>query len=511
MPRYPQPNDGVPVWALVMDYRGRRLAWTSDGKPIAGLEALTIGSVELGEIPDALDLDGKDVRDGVSVALPWFEDEQPKDIQGAEVELALVPLSDWSKRYVMLLGRVTLTELDRPGQLIGVEVAPLDDAGDKWPPSTWVVNDNTFVESTTNPLAIFPAFFQQRINAEVYTVTVGPDPSNIGTGYPVPYGRTDGSRPSYQLPIVDRDAIGNNSKANELLVAGGIFPDVDFGLWVEVNDILDESTLSAPTIEHSVDALGQPINTINIHTANSDERKSKRWFISINENASPTPSAGAGHVAAWMLGRSKAVDLGWSAEAIQRSTAMEIGGYIDEPVGALEWVQDRVTGRFPIATSRAPGGLLRLVWVPYLGGPVVAELTDGERGVLRAGSVEERGEAKAQRVEVRYRLDASRDKYTKSLVMADGPTVESTETETIEADDVHTQTSAGVVAKYALWRKRYRRNLSVDVPVDVYGWLLPGMVVRYTDADLGISAKRYIVVSIQRTDRPFTALELTPI
>lgn len=511
MARYPQQGDGVPVWALVMDYHGRRLAWTSDGEAIAGLDALIVGSVEIGDISDAIDLDGNDVRGVVAIDLPWFEGEQPKGIQGADVELALVPLSDWTKRYVVLVGRVTTTELDRPGQLVAVELSPLDDAGDKWPPSTWVVNDNTFVQSTANALAVFPAFFQQRLNAEVYTVSVGPDPESLGTGYPVPYGKTGANRPSYQLPIVDRHANANNSSANELLVAGGIFPDVDFDLWVEVDGILDESGLLSPTVEHSIDALGQPINTIDVHSAASSERKSKRWFISINENASPTPTAGVGHVAAWVLWRSRAVDLGWSAEAIQRSRSLEVGGFIDEPVGPLEWVQDRVTGRFPIATSRAPSGLLRLTWVPYLGGNVVAELTDGEQGVLRAGSVEERGEPKPQRVEVRYAFDAARDRYRKSLVRADGPTNESTETETIEADDVHTATAAATIAKYALWRKRYRRTVSLDVPVEDYGWLLPGMVVRYTDSDLGVSRERHLVLSIQRTDRPYTALELTPI
>jgi hypothetical protein len=149
--------------------------------------------------------------------------------------------------------------------------------------------------------------------------------------------------------------------------------------------------------------------------------------------------------------------------------------------------------------------------VPYLGAPVAADLVDGERGVLRSGAVKEEGERQTNRVEVRYALDAYRDEYTKSLVMLDGPADETTPTETIEADDVHTDTTAGTVGGYALWRKRYRRTVSLDVPVEGYGWLLPGMVVRYTDPDLGVSRERYLVLSIQRTDRPFTALELTPI
>ena len=511
MARYPQQGDGVPVWVLLIEYRGRRLAWTSDGQEVSGLDALVVGAVEVPDISDRIDLDGQDVREPVAVSVPWFEGEQPRDIQSSPVELALVPLSTWGSRYVLLRGRVTRTELDRPGALIGVELSPADDAGDEWPPSTWVVDDKTFPETIVDPLAIFPAHVRPKLGGDVYQVSVGPDPASIGKGYPVPYGKMNGNRPNYKLPIVDRHANANNSDANELLAAGGVLPDFDFDLWVVVDDVIDESGLTSPAITPRIDGLGQALNTIQVTSAASKERKSKDWYITIHDNASPTATAGAGHVASWVLGRSQAVDLAWSGEAIARSTGLEIGGFIDEPVAPLAWVQDRVTGRLPLATSRAPGGLLRLAWVPYLGAPVAADLVDGERGVLRSGAVKEEGEQSTNRVEVRYALDAYRDEYTKSLVMLDGPADETTPTETIEADDVHTDTTAGTVGGYALWRKRYRRTVSLDVPVEGYGWLLPGMVVRYTDSDLGVSRERYLVLSIQRTDRPFTALELTPI
>lgn len=510
-PRYPLQGDGVPSWALVIDYLGRRLVWTSDGATMTGLDGLVVGAVEVADISDRLDLDGTDIREPVSVSIPWFEDEQPKDLQGSPVELALVPLSTYSERYVILKGRVTRTELDRPGTLVGLELSPVDAERNQWPPASFVVDDKTFPTDIVDPLAIFPAHVRPALGGDVFQVTVGPDPTSLGKGYPIPYGRMNGNRPNYRLPIVDRHANSNNSKAEDLLVAGGVLPPIDFSLWVVVDDVLDESTLSSPSITPRIDGLGQAINTIDVHAATASEAKSKDWFITINDNASPTPTAGAGHVAGWILSRSSAVDLSWSGEAMARTVGLELGGFIDEPVEPLVWLQDRVTGRLPVATSRAPSGLLRLSWVPYLGGPVAAELVDGERGVHRAGSVTEEGTGKVNRVEVRYALDAYRDRYTRSLVMLDGPGDESTPTEVIEADDVHTDATAGAVGAYALWRARYRRTVSLDVPVDELGWLVPGMVVRYTDAALEVTAERYLVLSIQRTDRPFTAVELTPI
>lgn len=509
--RYPRRDDGVPRWALVIEYNGRSVAWTSDGQQVSGLSALVVGAVEVPDVADRIDLSGADVREAVSLSLPWFDEAQPKDVQGSAAVLALVPSAGWGERYVLIDGVVTVTELDRPNALIGIEIAAPDTSGGEWPPASWAVSDQTFVESTIDPLATFPAFLRPALGGDVYTITVGPDPAHIGKGYPVPYGRTSVGVPAYELPIVERHANANNSQAEVVLLAGGVLPSVDFDLLYVADEIVDDSGIASPVATPRIDALGQAITTVDVHTASNSARNSKQWYATITSNASPTPTAGAGHIAAWLLSKTQAVDLTWSGEALARSTGLEIGGFIDEPVQPLAWVQDRITGRLPIATARSPRGKLRLVWVPYVSGDIVDTLTDGLEGVLRSGSVSEQGKQDTQRVEVRFRLDVHRDEYTKTLTAQDGPSTASMQTEVIEADDVHTEATAAAVAQFALWRKRYRRTVNLDAPTTRVQHLYPGAVIRYTDADLGITDVPHVVLSVVRTDRPFTSIEITPV
>lgn len=509
--RYLTRGSGVPRFVVVLHWRGRRLIWTSDGQPVDGLTGTVVGAVELGEIEDRIDLDGSDVRERISVDLPWLEDTAPRDMVDREVDVALVTSSGgWAGRFVVLNGVVTVAEYERAGTLVAMEFESVDVAASEWPPATYVVEDRTFPTTTVNPLQIFPPFFQQRIGADKYTLSIGPDPASLGHGYPVPYGITGVDRPVMPVAIVDRHANSNTSLANELLVAAGDLREATVEVWAVVDGAADTGSARFEARAQR-DTLGQTVWVVEIHTESNTYRASKDWFASFDGKASPTVTAGAGHVAQWVLSQTGAIDLLWSGEAVARSSMLEIGGYIDEPMRPLDWFEDRIAGVLPLATGRAPSGRVRLVWVPYTGGEVMASMTDGVGGVLRAGPIEEIGKAEATAFEVRFAHHAQRDEYMRSITFANGPMTPSSPTEVIEADDIHNETTAAVAAQYAVWRSRYRREVSLDVPTSDWAWLVPGMVVRYTDDEMGLSGEAHIVLSVTRTDRPMMAVRLTPI
>lgn len=535
-PRYPLQGDGVPRWVLTMEWRGRRLAWTSDGATVAGLDYFIVGSVEVDDVADALDLNGADVREPLSVALPWLEGEQPKDLQDRPVVLALVPSSGWDNRYTMLVGRVTRTQLDRPGALVGIEVSPEDFAGKTWPPATWAVTPQSMPRvQNTEALNAYPAWFRPTLEGYGIIFDDGPRDSEYGKAYPVLYGHSaDYDRvellldpfasvdvrlyvPTAKCPVIDDEGTVDAPVATKVLVGAGIVPAESIVLFSKYTDgavelVNNIGQIDAGHIIHGVDALGQSYTAVDVDQAqHSTSARKGEYFVATKDNAAPTATAGAGHLAVWLLSQVGAVDLTWCGDATARSEGLPLGGYIDEPVEPLAWVQDNVTGRLPLATTRAPSGQLRLTWVPYQGGAAVASLTDGARGVYRAGEVTEAGERTAREVEVRYRYDVARERYREMLTVRSGPTTNKMARHTIEVDNVHATTTAGVVANYALWRGRYRRDVRLDVAVDTWGWLRPGQLVRYTDADLGVSDRLYLVQSIARTDRPYAALALTPI
>ena len=505
--RYPQKADGLARWVLWLDYRGRALYWSSDGQTVSGLSGTLVGSVEVADVVDRIDLDGADIREPMGLNVLWLDGQQPRDLIRVHAVVALVPDSGWADRYVITDGQVTRAELDRPGALIGLEVAPVDATQAAWPPASWTVTDRTWPTATTQASQLYTAYSvpPEWLQSDL-PVTTGPDPSSTGRGYPVPYGRHSRTVPAMPVPIIDRHANQNDSDADLILVAGGVPASSSVLVWAVHDDVLTFGSTATPTAE--IDAMGQPASVVDVSSYSNQLRKSKAWFASFDGISSPTPTAGAGHVAGWLLGSVGAIDLAWSGEAMARSTGLELAGYIDEPVQPLAWLQDRVAGRLPIATSRAPTGRLRMCWVPWLDCTPVAHLTDGLNGVLRAGPVSEVGQATGQRVEVRYRYHAQQGDYSATVTLQDGPTAATTATDVLDLDDVVSDATAATVGAYALWRNRARQVIRLDADAAQWSWLQPGMLVRYTDTELAISDALHIVLSITRTDRPFCALEL---
>ena len=497
--RFPRRGDGLPRWLLVLTYEGRSLVWTSDGQPVDGLNKPVVGSVEVPDQIDRLELSGADVREPISVSVPWLENDQPRNVNGSAASISLIPASGYENRYVLVDGRVAVTELDRPNALIGIEIRPNDDFSKQWPPASYVVNDRTYPTTVTDPFASYPPFLQKLVPD--IDITNGPDEMADGAGYPIPYGRHSTIVPAYAAPIVDRASVAANSKANTVLVGGGVLGSSSVYVWADVDGVLTESQTPPLTAVARLDSLGQTVNEVGVHNG-ATERDSKSWFASIDGIASPTVSAGAGHVALWLLSQVDGVDLVWSGEAAARTVSLELGGYLNEPVRPWDWFADRIAGRLPIATARAPSGRLRLVYVPFETATPTATLVDGESGVYRSGAVREFGER---------RYNAHVGAYSENWVTADGPVSNASPTITIEADDVVSTLTASVMARYAIWRNRYRREISLDMPTADFSWLTPGMVVSYTDADLSITAGRFLVLEVTRTDRPFMAVLLTPI
>ena len=517
--RYPMRGDGVPRWVVRMVWRGRALAWSSDGAAVAGLDALLVGPVELDAMSDTLDLNGSDIRETVSLSLPWLEDAQPKDLQDRYVEVALVPASGWTNRYTMATGRVTRTLLDRPGALVGIEISPEDFTDRVYPPATWTVSDRTHpLTDNEYVLSLFPQWMSPTDISTYVSITDGPREEAYGAGYPVLYGYSESTQhpaitsvPMAPAPVIDDSGTDPNKVADKILVAAGTLATDDLVVWgLAEDDLLYRIEVDSADIIYGVDYLGQSYTAVDVHTENSSARKGD-WYVSTTANAAPTATAGVGHITEWLLSQVGAVDVAYCGEATARTASLPIGGYIDEPVRPLAWVQERVSGTYPIAMSRAPTGRLRLAYVPYTGGAPVAELVDGSGGVYRSGDVKEMGNRGTTQVEIRYRYSVARERYLSTLTLSDGPRENTLQSDTLELDDAYTDATAGIAAQYYLWRQRYRREISLDASVEDYGWLRPGHIVRYSDADLGISSALYIVLSIERTDRPFTAIRLTPI
>lgn len=533
-PRYPQRGDGVPQWVLTMDWRGRKLAWTSQGRAVTGLDRFVVGSVEVDDVSDDIDLTGADIRKPIAVSLPWLEGEQPKDLQDRYCTLSLVPESGWDDRYILLDGRVVRTELDRAGALVGIEIAAESFSGQTWPPSSWAVTPATHPRTDNGyALSLIPAWFRPQAEAYGLVLTDGPRDEEYGKAYPVLYGHSaDYDRfellldpfstvevrlylPTSRCVVIDDSGTEDQPVAETILVAAGEIPADNvyvFSRYVHngVTMMTNGGLVDDGDVYHGVDGLGQQYTAVDLHNFSTAARRGE-WFAATVSNVSPSVSAGAGHIATWLLSKVNAVDLQWCGEATSRSEALTLGGYIDEPVEPLAWVQDNITGRLPIGTSRSPNGKLRLTWVPFTGGEAVASLTDGKRGVYRSDDVTETGNRDPIEIEIRYRYDLARERYREMLTLRNGPASESTTRETLELDNVHSTASASTAGQYALWRNRYRRDVRLDVAVDTWGWLRPGALIRYTDADLGVTNRLYLIEGIERTDRPFTSLRITPI
>ena len=522
-PRYPLQGDGVPRWVLTMDWRGRRLAWTSDGATVVNLDRYVVGSVEVDDVPDRIDVKGEDIREPLSVSLPWFEGEQPQDLQDRPCTLSLVPASGYANRYTVLSGPVVRTQLDRPGALVGIESAPEDFSGRTWPPSSLAVTPSTHPQTANDyVLSMFPAHMTPADISTYVSITNGPREDTYGTGYPVTFGASVARyislggfavyNPTAPAPVIDDSGTPTNpKKADLVLVSAGVVDTSGLYLFSEYDDgRIDQIEVDPADVVAGVDYLGQSYTAVDVSNETANARKGE-WYSTTITNTSPTASAGAGHIATWLLSKVGAVDLSWCGEAEARSVGLPLAGYIDEPVEPLAWCQDNVFGRLPIATTRAPSGLLRRSWVPFHGGPAVATLTDGERGVYRSGEVTEAGERTPRQFEIRYQYSVIIDKHYETLTLQNGRITPDMPRDVIELDNVHATSTAGVIALYALWRDRYRREVQIDAAVDTWGWLRPGQLVRYNDADLSIVDRLYIVQSIARTDRPFTSIILTPV
>ena len=81
-----------------------------------------------------------------------------------------------------------------------------------------------------------------------------------------------------------------------------------------------------------------------------------------------------------------------------------------------------------------------------------------------------------------------------------------------ELPDVYQGSTAELVAQWLAWREGAPRDrLRVQVSTARWGWLSAGDVVAYSESRLSMVDRVCLVESIQRTDQPWTEIELLPV
>ena len=81
-----------------------------------------------------------------------------------------------------------------------------------------------------------------------------------------------------------------------------------------------------------------------------------------------------------------------------------------------------------------------------------------------------------------------------------------------ELPDVYQGSTAELVAQWLAWRDGAPRDrIRLTVATGSWGWLSAGDVVAYSEERLSMTDRVCLVESIERTDQPWTILELLPV
>ena len=526
--RRPRPGDSGWAWVLSIAWRGSVYHWTSRAIRLEGPQSRYVGLVSIDPIPERLSLRGTPSLPEISVSVSWPSSAPVADgvasgfsLVGSEAQVSLVPSSSpgvgsWSDRLVVVRGLIENPLWGAVDEPVSFAIVRYEDHDrSSWPPAGWRVTEYTWPISRT---VVAPPGMP-----EIDTLTTYTDPE-LGTSYPVPFGTPGvGYRPSVgetsvpAVPAIVVDKSGDN--VDRLLVCGGTPEATSLTLWYLDTD--DAWGTVSKTIEKGTDALGQPVGTVDISSDVSAVRTAQEYRTSwagggVLLPGRTTTARGAGQLALWWLWRSGIpLDVPSSLSAGGELDGYRLDGWLEEPTSASEWLADRVFGALPafLATSADGSKYVRSVRWQATIADSRAKLTEGDGTVRRSDRVETIGDGRARTIIVRWGWSRSTDGYAWTTYRYVDGVADETPVEIVaELPDVYQGSTAELVAQWLAWREGAPRDrLRVQASTARWGWLSAGDVVTYSESRLSMVDRVCLVESIQRTDQPWTEIELLPV
>jgi hypothetical protein len=200
-----------------------------------------------------------------------------------------------------------------------------------------------------------------------------------------------------------------------------------------------------------------------------------------------------------------------------------LAGYVNERVSPAELARRAILPILPMQVIMGEQGLAPMLW-PWLDALASAPartLTEGP-GVVRAGRVTYSDVDPVAEVVLRYGPDTEAGDYTEAVVVSAASTPygmagasifgDLAKGSEIEASWVwDAGTAQALAAAQLVSRCVPRRRIRYALDPDRYGIggvmeLRPGMVVRMTDADVGVSSALALVAEIEQTPVEMTAV-----
>jgi hypothetical protein len=463
--------------------------------------AATDVSFDLDAWTERLDLSGAANASGLTLEA-WLPPEvdvaaasMDSPPAGALVEVRRVLVEDhvgaWEAGRVLLRGYVAAWDVDRADGPVLLQVVPIEyDDGQLVPPA-WAEIE-TYVAATGQ--GTWP---QLAPDFPTWQLVEGSE----GTPYPVVFGApgADGTPATPAIPLYETVL---DQAVTEVLVHQGRTAGTTEATLHWDGDAATGSKVK--TLSRRVDALGQACTVIRI--AGDADVPVEDVEYTVSWTAGPA-SAGASLdlVVLDLLERAGVV---FDRAAIQPALAelrdLRIDGYVDEPVEALAWLQDRVLGTFPVARVEAGDGL-RLVPVRYRGTVADAHvrLEVGDGTVSREGPYRTTGAGRPLEVVVRYARDIQADRYTATArkrsagVLGDGPARPSRVLD-VDLPDCWDGATAYAAASWLLWRERPKTRVELSLAADDERWddLRAGDVVELVDASFGIVSRAALVEQV---------------
>lgn len=519
MPRLSLRSDTGWTWVLTLTWAGQDWRWVSrdvrindaTGAPLRllpGLEAEAIrhqlrsqGIAESQELSfDVHFPSGYDVASQVQAGHVMV---------GATAEVALLPDSGtWADRRVVIAGHVEDPVYGAVDESVGLTVARP------------AIGDDALVP---DPAAV--------ITSETWPTS--PEDSR-GLMIPVVYGMpgvfvdesgTTRYTRATPAPIIEYeyDAETETNLATLLGACAYQVTATTVRVWAR-NDTLEGGWDSwNQGVEMQADGTGIPRAVVDISSRGPVRRSAGTYFLDWRHGQGAVLDDGLGRsalgsIAAWWMRRSGyAMDVARSAGGFASLLGLGAGGYVEEPVHPLDWLNDRVLELAPVAQAwTASGVAIRPVPWRATAGQAVMLIEIGGGTAVRVSGVRGPRRPGPNEVRVQWALDIADNRYRMTTVVSqlrsgsistftaasgnDG----STTGRVLRAPDCWDQGTAYLLGLFEIWKASTRRRwVDVDLASDRYADLIEGDVVLLDDEDLHWSRTVAFVESISSSDGPW--------
>lgn len=506
---------------------GARLAWLIDltiGGRVLRLstEYVNVRSTELGV---DLAYEGRVEEVRLTQAIELFADTPeaarcsvettlPLDLadhlaRGYRLEGASIEVSQWihgstyEQRVRRLVGRVSGgSRYGDAGEPVSVtaEARPIEDHG-----------------------TILPA--DAAVNADTWPTA--PE-SSIGRVYPLVFG----------APGANAQALTSGSPALPVEVTSSLVDTVlvnaepTVATTVTIISTGDNSNVTLP-ITSMRDGRGRMVAVVDISGQTNDFRAETASYYARWDNGGATYNdthTGAltslGDVLLWALRRTTLqVDVGRIRAVAPLLVQRKVDGYVDQVVGAWEWIRAQLLPMAPVSAVTGADGLYLALWRRDLqdGRDTLAHLDlDADPTLSRTGELGDEQEDPVNRVTVNYALRVRTGVYQATVVVEETPAARDSQRHltppgraTVYADRVidlplvHEQATASLVAMDALALGSLpTRSLSLLAPSPTWEWVEPGMPLSVSCSSQALVRRLYVVEAVERADDGTVGLEL---